>query len=109
RGVVDDAYVRMDAIVGEARALAPEATFFVLSDHGFASFRRGVNINRWLVDNGFMVLRRDPCQGAGETKRSLDDLFGAQSGVWSEVDWSRTRAYAMGLGNLYVNVAGREP
>jgi predicted AlkP superfamily phosphohydrolase/phosphomutase len=108
-GVVERAYERMDAIVGKARAAAPGAEFFVLSDHGFASFRRGVNLNRWLVNHGYMVLRRDPCDATTGTTRSLDDLFGSQRAVWSEVDWPRTRAYAMGLGNVYVNVAGREP
>jgi predicted AlkP superfamily phosphohydrolase/phosphomutase len=108
-GVIEQAYERMDAIVGKARAAAPDATFIVLSDHGFASFRRGVNLNRWLVDHGYMALRRDPCAGTAGTTRTLDDLFGSQGGVWSEVDWSHTRAYAMGLGNVYLNVAGREP
>jgi len=110
QGVVEQSYERMDRLVGEARALAPkDAMFMVLSDHGFASFRRGVNINRWLVDHGYMVLRRDPCAGGAGGGRSLDDLFGDQGGVFSEVDWGRTRAYAMGLGNVYVNLAGREP
>jgi predicted AlkP superfamily phosphohydrolase/phosphomutase len=108
-GVVEQAYERMDRIVGEARALSPkEAAFIVVSDHGFASFRRGVNLNRWLVNHGYMVLERDPCARGTGGGRSLDDLFGDQGGVFSEVDWGRTRAYAMGLGNVYVNLAGRE-
>jgi predicted AlkP superfamily phosphohydrolase/phosphomutase len=109
-GTIEAAYERMDAIVGEARKLAPEdAVFLVLSDHGFASFRRGVNINRWLVNHGHLVLRRDPCVGGAGGGRTLDDLFEAPGRVFGEVDWSRTRAYAMGLGNVYVNLAGREP
>lgn len=107
-GVVERAYERMDRIVGEARALAPDAVFVILSDHGFASFRRGVNINRWLVDHGYMVLHEDPCVSGG-SERNLEDLFGNQARIFAEVDWSRTRAYAMGLGNVYVNLAGREP
>lgn len=107
--VIPGAYRRMDAIIGKARALAPDATFLVCSDHGFASFRRGVNLNRWLVDNGYMVLGRDPCTSAGGTTRSLDDLFDRPQGIFSEVDWTKTRAFAMGLGNVYVNLAGREP
>jgi predicted AlkP superfamily phosphohydrolase/phosphomutase len=109
RGTIEAAYERMDRLVGEARAAVPkDAAFFVVSDHGFASFRRGVNLNRWLVDHGYMVLRRDPCRGGSGGGRSLDDLFESTSAVFSEVDWSRTRAYAMGLGNVYVNLAGRE-
>lgn len=107
--VIPDAYRRMDAMVGTARALAPQSRFFVCSDHGFASFRRGVNINRWLVDHDYMVLEHDPCEATSGTTRSLDDLFERPTSMFSEVDWSQTRAFAMGLGNVYVNLAGREP
>ena len=104
---VEKAYERMDTIVGRARALLPpESLLIICSDHGFASFRRGINYNTWLVKNGWMVLR----EGPGGT-RSLEDLFdrGETGEFFKFVDWSRTRAYAMGLGSLYVNLAGREP
>src|SRR6185503_8208195 len=52
-----EAYRRMDEIVGKARKLAPNATLIVCSDHGFSSFRRGVNINTWLARNGYMALK----------------------------------------------------
>jgi len=78
----------------------------ICSDHGFTSFRRGVNYNTWLVKNGFMVLR----QGASGGK-TLEDLFdrGELGEFFKYVDWSRTKAYALGLGNIYVNLLGREP
>jgi predicted AlkP superfamily phosphohydrolase/phosphomutase len=44
-------------------------------------------------------------QAPGEKK--LDDLFGGGE-FWENVDWSRTRAYAMGLGQIYFNLRGRE-
>ena len=104
---IERAYARMDAVVGKARALlGPEDLLIVCSDHGFSSFRRGVNYNTWLVRNGYMALR------GGEEGRAatLEDLFdrGGES-LFRNVDWSRTRAYAMGLGNIYVNLYGREP
>lgn len=106
---VRDAYVRMDRIVGEARKLAPaDALFLVLSDHGFAQFRRGVNINRWLINHGYLVMKDDPCLRGQGGRRSLDDLFEDTSRTFADVDWSRTKAYALGLGNVYVNLAGRE-
>jgi len=65
----------------------------VLSDHGFNAFRRGVNLNRWLLDHGYLALKPDR-DGRAE---------------WLEdVDWSRTRAYAVGLTGLFLNLAGRE-
>ena len=106
-GEMEKAYIRMDAIVGHARSMVPPSTIFlVCSDHGFASFRRGMNYNTWLVKNGWMVLKEGP-----GGSRTLEDLFdrGETGEFFKFVDWSRTRAYAMGLGSLYVNLAGREP
>jgi len=97
------AYARMDEIVGRAmKKIDRDTVFMVLSDHGFASFRTSVNYNTWLVKNGFMTLTGDD---GGEKK--LEDLFG-KGQFWPNVDWSRTRAYALGLGSIYINVRGRE-
>jgi predicted AlkP superfamily phosphohydrolase/phosphomutase len=101
------AYDRMDRIVGDAMGrIAPGTALIVLSDHGFTSFRRGVNYNTWLVENGFMTLRPGTRGG-----KSLEDLFdrGELGEFFKYVDWSRTKAYAMGLGNIYINLLGREP
>jgi predicted AlkP superfamily phosphohydrolase/phosphomutase len=100
---VRKAYKRMDAIVGRAREIAgPQALFLVCSDHGFASFRRGVNYNTWLVRNGFMMLKNQTSDPA-----TLEKLFDTRD-LFQNVDWKRTKAYAMGLGSIYVNLVGRE-
>jgi predicted AlkP superfamily phosphohydrolase/phosphomutase len=92
----------MDRIVGEAMAKRPGGSeLFVVSDHGFSSFRRSVNYNTWLVKNGYMTLK-----GQG-TRKSLEDLFD-EGEFLDNVDWSQTKAYALGLGQLYINLAGRE-
>ena len=97
------AYGRMDAIVGEAMERLPKgATLIVLSDHGFTSFRRAVNTNRWLIDHGYMTLTADT------GTLTLQDLFDDNRLLFKNVDWSRTRAYALGLGNIYINLKGRE-
>jgi predicted AlkP superfamily phosphohydrolase/phosphomutase len=94
------AYQRMDRIVGRARELAgSDAIFIVCSDHGFSSFRRGVNYNNWLVKNGFMGLKV-PSTGPGKLSDARD--------LFADVDWSKTRAYAVGLGSIYINLIGRE-
>src|SRR6185436_8893690 len=98
-----DAYQTMDAMVGKARALAgPQALFIVCSDHGFTSFRRGVNINTWLVRNGLMTLK-----GQTDDPATLEKLFDTRE-LFQNVDWKRTKAYALGLGSIYLNVVGRE-
>jgi predicted AlkP superfamily phosphohydrolase/phosphomutase len=96
-------YRQMDDIVGDAlKALGPDDTLIVLSDHGFSTWRRSVNYNTWLVKNGFMALT------GGEGKQAdLEQLFG-QGEFWPNVDWSKTKAYSMGLGDVYVNLKGRE-
>jgi predicted AlkP superfamily phosphohydrolase/phosphomutase len=92
-GAVDEMYRRMDALVGETRERVDRHTaLFVLSDHGFKNFRRGVNLNGWLLREGLLAVR--PGAAPGE--------------YLSAVDWSRTRAYALGLGGIYLNLAGRE-
>jgi predicted AlkP superfamily phosphohydrolase/phosphomutase len=97
------AYRAMDDIVGETRAMLGDgAVLLVLSDHGFSSFRRGVNYNTWLVKRGLMALKTP----TGETA-TLEKLFDTGE-LFGQVDWTRTRAYALGLGSIYVNVRGRE-
>jgi predicted AlkP superfamily phosphohydrolase/phosphomutase len=98
-------YQMMDQIAGEAIAAAEQqgAVLMVISDHGFATWRRSINYNTWLVQNGYLVLR----SGVEARERNLELLFD-QGEFWENVDWSKTRAYAMGLGNLYINLAGRE-
>ena len=70
-GEIGKSYERMDRIVGDAmERISPGTALIICSDHGFTSFRRGVNYNTWLVENGFMSLR--PGVHGGKT---LEDLF----------------------------------
>ena len=81
----------MGEVQGRVDALGLEKyRLLVLSDHGFKTFEHKVHLNHWLVQNGYMT---------------LSDPAGADL---SKVDWSKTRAYALGLNSLYLNVAGRE-
>ena len=92
--VIEDLYRRMDALVGRVRErLDRRSTLMVMSDHGFKSFRRGVNLNSWLHQNGYLALKD------GRT----------ESGEWfAGVDWKKTKAYALGLGGIYLNLRNRE-
>jgi predicted AlkP superfamily phosphohydrolase/phosphomutase len=92
--VIQNLYARMDALIGRVmEQIDDETLLLVVSDHGFKSFARCVNLNAWLHQNGYLALK----PGATE------------SGDWFEdVDWSRTRAYTMGLNGLYLNLKGRE-
>jgi predicted AlkP superfamily phosphohydrolase/phosphomutase len=93
--IVETLYAGLDAIVGETAArLRPDDLLVVMSDHGFTSWRRSFHLNTWLRNEGYLAVR-DP--------RRVED-----PGYFENVDWSRTRAYALGLNGLYVNLTGRE-
>lgn len=94
-GVVEELYVKADALVGELLEQArDDDTILVFSDHGFTTFRRGFNLNTWLADQGFLA----PRPGAANPNAEM----------FADVDWSRSRAYGLGLNGLYLNLAGRE-
>jgi predicted AlkP superfamily phosphohydrolase/phosphomutase len=91
--VIDDMYAHMDGLVGRVQAeLRQEDALFVISDHGFCDFSRGVNLNAWLREHGYLVLKESAEPGE----------------YFAGVDWSRTKAYSFGLTGIYINQAGRE-
>ena len=93
--VIPQTYRQMDEALSIVLSKTDNKTLLlVLSDHGFGSFRRSVHLNRWLIENGFMNLRNTN----GQEGR----------GIFQDVDWSRTRAYALGFTSIYLNMAGRE-
>ena len=95
RETIREMYVRMDRLVGKTvERIADDTALLVMSDHGFNPFRRGVDLNAWLLENGYLALQ----QGASESAESY----------LADVDWSRTRAYALGLAGIFINQKGRE-
>ncbi len=95
------ALIRFDDFVGQAMKHFPEARIIVASDHGFAPWKKRVNVNRWLAENGYLAAdlsTSDPTLGNLSNRKLL----------WDGVDWSGTKAYALGLSKLYVNLEGRE-
>ena len=94
RKAIENVYRHNDRLVGKLMdRLGDGDLLMVISDHGFASFRRGVNLNAWLLANGYLFLKPG-ADGRGE---------------WlQEVDWSKTRAYTLGLCGMYLNIDGRE-
>ena len=96
KNVIPELYEKMDAFLPEIRAKIgddKDTIFMVISDHGFCNFRRGVNLNAWLRDEGYLVLK----DGAETSK----DWFQA-------VDFKKTRAFTLGLTGIFINRKGRE-
>jgi len=99
---IERVYRKADDFVGEVvKRVGPGVPVMIVSDHGFHSWRKAVNLDTWLVQNGYMVMKGQSAE------KKLSDLFGGGT-FWENVDWSRTRAYAMGIGQIYFNLRGRE-
>jgi predicted AlkP superfamily phosphohydrolase/phosphomutase len=90
---IEDLYKRMDELVGRtmAKCEGTDTLLMVLSDHGFTTFRHGIDLNRWLEENGYLVV--------DDARRGEDYLAG--------VDWSKTRAFALGLTGIFLNLNGK--
>ncbi len=82
-------YRMVDDSIGWVRAHSPNATLMVMSDHGFSTFTRAVNLNTWLLSQGYLKLRQSISEDA-------HDLL-------ANADWQRTQAYAMGLNSMYLS------
>jgi predicted AlkP superfamily phosphohydrolase/phosphomutase len=92
---IEELYMEMDRIVSRVRERIPaDADLFIMSDHGFSPYYRNININTWLHENGYLELLRP---------EAIDG-----STIFDNVHWRRTRAYALGINSLYVNLRGRE-
>jgi len=91
---IHDMYKEMDSLIGKTVSeLGRKDMLIVMSDHGFTSFHTCIDFNRWLLDNDYLVL-----DNGVET---VDTSF-------KGVDWSRTRAWSMGLAGIMLNISGRE-
>ena len=82
-------YDEIDALVGAVdAALASNAEFLVLSDHGFCRLGHEVDLNAYLAGGGFLRFKDN-----GEGLSGMDPS---------------SRAYGLLPGRIYVNLAGRE-
>ncbi|MGH7889013.1 MAG: alkaline phosphatase family protein, partial [Thermodesulfobacteriota bacterium] len=94
KNVIEDLYIRMDRLIGKVLdKIDDETVLVVMSDHGFTQFKRGVNLNTWLLQNGYLALKDGK----------------SNSGDWFEnVDWAKTKAFSLGLTGVFINRKGRE-
>lgn len=136
KNMLADVYKAVDAAYGRIRdkalQLDGEVAFGTCSDHGFGPLSYRYFMNKWLVDNGYLVLKEDAVaarrglwmkkkwQGVlrrtGMLRRMAEK--GKMQHVPQEqiylnmVDWSKTRAYSSFSGGediVLINLKGREP
>jgi len=93
--LIPSLYVGLDEMVGETLENMDEETMLiVMSDHGFASWRRSFHLNAWLKEKGYLTVK--------------DPDMKTDPGLFVNVDWTQTQAYALGINGLYINLRGRE-
>ncbi|MHC5097411.1 MAG: alkaline phosphatase family protein [Planctomycetota bacterium] len=94
RHVIEDLYKRMDDLVARTlkKCSDDDNMLMVISDHGFNTFRYGVDLNRWLEENGYLTLKENDREGKYLTA----------------IDWSKTKAFGLGLTGIFLNIKGRE-
>jgi predicted AlkP superfamily phosphohydrolase/phosphomutase len=89
-------YTDKDKFLGEIMEKLPkDAALMVVSDHGFEKFKRAVNLNSWLLENGYLTLK------PGITADNAGTLY-------KNVDWEKTKAYSFGYVSININIKGRE-
>lgn len=92
---IESWYKKMDDILDTVmQRIDKEDILIVLSDHGFNTFRRAVHVNTWLRENGYLELKDKNAKTGSE--------------LLKDIDWSKTKAYALGFGAVYLNQRGRE-
>jgi len=138
--VIEEFYQKVDQAVGEQVALLDKNSIvIIMSDHGAGPLHKHFNLNRWLIQEGHMglkrmrylglarypysylyykILRRVGINGIDWTvprhlpravRKKIDPRLGLDTSTL--IDWKRTKAY---MGNMteqgiYINLKGREP
>jgi predicted AlkP superfamily phosphohydrolase/phosphomutase len=95
------AYYRyLDRELGDLLGMLDDDTIvMVVSDHGGQAMEGGFAINKWLRQEGLLVLKDEPL---------YEGLVPFEK---VEVDWQKTTAWGAGgyYGRIFMNVEGREP
>lgn len=137
--VIQDFYQAVDKGLGKILDTLDEDTaIMIMSDHGFGPVKKFINVNVWLLENGYMKLKRNIFTwlrylifklgfnydalgrliinaGFGKQAKKLgrakrENLQRKIFLSLDDVDWSRTTAYSMGnFGQIFLNLKGREP
>ena len=124
-----DVYRALDEFLGDVmNQMGSQDVLMVVSDHGFGPWYKELNLNYWLIENGWLALSNPnrpsrllkdwtkrllprsllrPIMQAYSYQRKRRHITQYQE---KPFDWSRTKAFAHGhYGNIYINLQGREP
>ena len=94
-GLIEGLYIGLDVVVGYTlERMGNDTTLIIMSDHGFTSWKRSFHLNAWLKEHGYLVVKNPDMKN--------------DRGMFVNVDWAHTQAYALGINGLYLNMQGRE-
>ncbi len=94
---IPDYYTYLDTQIGEMLSLLPEDTIvMVVSDHGAKRMEGCININDWLIEEGYLHLKESPSEIIKFRQASID--------------WKKTSVWAWGgyYSRIFFNITGRE-
>jgi predicted AlkP superfamily phosphohydrolase/phosphomutase len=138
KSVLLDLYKKIDSELETILSIIDDGTAVIMvSDHGFGLRNRVLNINEWLLKEGYMKLKTETSTNWTKTanllrryrvlplvkaslrlvpKRlsmSLGDKVNYIIADDSNIDWSKTMVFTQPsehvCGELYINMSGREP
>ncbi len=135
KDVIYETYQKIDAIIGEMLTnIDNNTTVIIVSDHGTGPYYKEFYLNSWLVQSGWLKLKKDVKNGPLKIKfLSLEKCFKKANirfinrvlpiwikeikipvlkriiPVFSElIDWNNTKAYGTPHG-ISINLVNREP
>ncbi len=89
---IEEYYLEKDRFLGDLLGrIGADDKVILFSPSGFGPLRKFVNINTWLKKAGFLKTRHE-----------------MPSSHFEAVNWSKTEAYAVGYGGIYLNQKERE-
>lgn len=121
---VFNVYAKLDKGIGELlEQCGGEITVMMVSDHGFQPLHKLFVLNNWLMEEGYLSLKKRIMSSAnlgklialgGKVKDRLRlgsrEKTALSNPLSQSIDWGKTKAFADGtFGNLFINLRGREP
>jgi len=91
--IIEKYYIKFDKLIGELIERTGENwEFIIISDHGFGSLKKYVDLNAFLRENGYLILKEG---------MESEPLF-------KKVNFKKTKAFNCGFTGIYLNKKGRE-
>jgi len=125
---IKNAYKKMDSFLGKFIQTFPNHNIIIVSDHGGGPYYKDVTINKWLMDENYLFLKKNRSfQKSIANKIGTNKLIskGLNLGLWkfisssprikeliqkkllltyNDIDWDKTLAYSYGYyGPIYIN------